>query len=108
MQHWYSCDAHDTPNTRITIARTSQDVSDEREHLTRTHTCGELRPKDVGIDVRLMGWVHKIRDLGSLIFIDIRDRHGITQVVARDDEALLNLTKQLRPEFVVCVEGRIE
>ena len=55
-----------------------------------------------------MGWVHKIRDLGSLIFLDIRDRHGITQVVARDDDQLLDLAKRLRPEFVVCVEGPIE
>ena len=55
-----------------------------------------------------MGWVHKVRDLGSLIFVDIRDRHGLTQVVARDDQALLDLAKQLRPEFVVCVEGPIE
>jgi aspartyl-tRNA synthetase len=86
----------------------SQDVSDRMDHLTRTHTCGELRPGDVGIDVTLMGWVHKVRDLGSLVFLDIRDRHGITQVVARDDAALLDLAKRLRPEFVVCVEGPIE
>ena len=55
-----------------------------------------------------MGWVHKIRDLGALVFIDVRDRHGITQVVTRDDEQLLNVTKQLRPEFVVRVEGPVE
>jgi len=88
--------------------RDSQDVSETTDHLTRTHTCGELRPSHVGTAVTLMGWVHKVRDLGSLIFLDIRDRHGITQVVARDDDALLNLAKQLRPEFVVCVEGPIE
>jgi aspartyl-tRNA synthetase len=55
-----------------------------------------------------MGWVHKVRDLGALIFLDVRDRYGITQVVARDDEQLLNATKQLRPEFVVRVEGPVE
>ena len=55
-----------------------------------------------------MGWVHKVRDLGALIFLDVRDRHGITQVVTRDDEQLLNVTKQLRPEFVVRVEGPVE
>jgi len=55
-----------------------------------------------------MGWVHRVRDLGSLIFIDVRDRYGVTQVVARDDEALLSKTKRLRPEFVVAVRGTVE
>ena len=57
--------------------------------LARTHTCGALTAADVGQDVVLLGWVHRVRDLGSLVFIDIRDRHGITQVVARDNEALV-------------------
>lgn len=55
-----------------------------------------------------MGWVHKIRDLGSLVFVDLRDRHGITQVVARNDDQLLTLTKQLKPESVVRVAGPVE
>lgn len=55
-----------------------------------------------------MGWVHRVRDLGSLIFIDVRDRYGVTQVVARDDEALLSQTKRLRPEFVIAVRGQVE
>ena len=55
-----------------------------------------------------MGWVHRVRDLGSLIFIDVRDRYGVTQVVARDDEGLLSQTKRLRPEFVVAVRGTVE
>jgi len=55
-----------------------------------------------------MGWVHRVRDLGSLIFVDIRDRYGVTQVVARDDETLLALAKRLRPEFVVAVTGQVE
>ena len=56
----------------------------------------------------MMGWVHKIRDLGSLIFIDVRDRYGITQVVARADDQSLLTAKQLRPEFVVRVAGPVE
>ena len=45
--------------------------------LARTHTCGALRAADVGKDIVLLGWVHRVRDLGSLVFIDIRDRHGM-------------------------------
>ena len=55
-----------------------------------------------------MGWVHRVRDLGSLVFIDIRDRYGVTQAVARDDGALLAQAKRLRPEFVVAVSGPVE
>ncbi len=76
--------------------------------LARTHTCGELRTGDVGRDVVLLGWVHRVRDLGSLIFIDLRDRHGVTQVVARADERLIADAKRLRSEFVVAVTGRVE
>jgi|TARA_B100002003_G_scaffold116615_2_gene107692 aspartyl-tRNA synthetase len=76
--------------------------------LIRTHTCGALRATDMGTEATLMGWVHRVRDLGSLIFVDIRDRYGVTQVVARDDETLLAAAKRLRPEFVVAVSGTIE
>ena len=82
-------------------------MSGQPEALTRTHTCGELRASHVGTDVLLMGWVHKIRDLGGLLFIDLRDRYGITQVVARDAGVLV-VTKLLRPEFVMAVRGPVE
>ncbi len=72
----------------------------------RTHTCGELRAADVGRDVLLLGWVHKVRDLGHLVFLDIRDRHGLTQVVA-DTDALRERAKHLRAEFVIGVKGRV-
>ena len=49
--------------------------------LTRTHTCGALRAGDVGTSVVLLGWVHRVRDLGGVLFIDMRDRAGLTQVV---------------------------
>ena len=62
----------------------------------------------MGSEATLMGWVHRVRDLGSLIFIDVRDRYGVTQVVARDNEALLSQAKRLRPEFVVAVRGTVE
>jgi len=74
--------------------------------LYRTHTCGDLRAGHVGQDVILLGWAHRVRDLGSLVFIDLRDRYGLTQVVARD--ALADAAKQIRGEFVLAVRGRVE
>ena len=76
--------------------------------LARTHTCGGLSAADVDKEVVLLGWVHRIRDLGSLVFLDVRDRHGITQVVARENEALVEAAQRLRPEFVVAVLGKVE
>ena len=76
--------------------------------LTRTHTCGALRATDVGSDVVLLGWTHKVRDLGSLLFIDVRDRDGHTQVIVEGNEALLERVKRLRSEYVIAVIGRVE
>jgi aspartyl-tRNA synthetase len=76
--------------------------------LARTHTCGALTAADVGRDVVLLGWVHRVRDLGSLVFVDIRDRHGITQVVVRENQALVAAAERLRGEYVVAVIGTVE
>ncbi|HEX5475056.1 MAG TPA: aspartate--tRNA ligase [Vicinamibacterales bacterium] len=77
--------------------------------LARTHTCGALSAADVGQEVVLLGWVHRVRDLGALVFLDVRDRYGLTQVVARDDQpALVEQAKHLRPEYVVAVLGRVD
>jgi aspartyl-tRNA synthetase len=76
--------------------------------LTRTHTCGALRAGDVGADVVLLGWVHRVRDLGGVTFIDIRDRAGVSQVVVRENEALASVAKKLRSEFVVGVRGGVQ
>ena len=75
----------------------------------RTHTCGELRASDAGVEARLAGWVHRRRDHGRLIFLDLRDRHGLTQVVvdADDGEAAHQAASVLRPEFVVAVAGTV-
>ena len=76
-------------------------------HRYRSHTCGELRASDVGTDVRLSGWLHNRRDLGGILFIDLRDHYGITQLVARPGtpayEALDGLTK----ESTVRVDGQV-
>jgi aspartyl-tRNA synthetase len=83
-------------------------VAEQLGDLTRTHTCGALRPDDVGAEAVLLGWVHRVRDLGGLLFIDVRDRAGVTQVVFdKDDEAVMNKAKRLRSEFVIGVAGRV-
>src|SRR5499427_9386585 len=76
--------------------------------LTRTHTCGALRTADVGTDAVLLGWVHRIRDLGGVTFIDIRDRAGVSQVVVRENDALMAVAKRLRSEFVIGVSGSVQ
>src|SRR3954462_12816048 len=76
--------------------------------LKRTHTCGALRPNDVGADVVLLGWVHRIRDLGGVTFIDVRDRAGVSQVVVRENDALMAIAKRLRSEYVVGVSGVVQ
>jgi len=81
-------------------------VADKLGDWARTHTCGQLRAEDVGREVLLLGWVHKVRDLGHLVFLDLRDRHGLTQVVF-EAEGLRDRAKHLRAEFVIGVKGRV-
>src|SRR2546427_3427069 len=83
-------------------------MADLLSDLTRTHTCGALRPEHVGADVVLLGWVHRVRDLGGVTFIDVRDRAGVSQLVIRDDEALMAVAKRLRSEYVVGVRGVVQ
>jgi aspartyl-tRNA synthetase len=75
----------------------------------RTHTCGELRVQNIGEKVILNGWVDRRRDLGGLIFIWLRDRYGITQIVFEPDtnKDAYELAKKLRSEFVISVEGKV-
>jgi aspartyl-tRNA synthetase len=74
----------------------------------RTHTCGQLRLADVGAPVVLLGWVHRVRDLGGLTFFDLRDRHGLTQVLVRTGSPAAGAAGRVRPEFVLAVHGRVE
>ena len=81
-------------------------VSEGMEGMKRTHTCGELSRSDVGATVSLMGWVHRRRDHGGVIFIDLRDRYGITQAVFRpEDPVLMDKARLLKQEYVVAVTG---
>ena len=78
-------------------------------NLKRTHYCGELRARDAGRDAIVMGWVHRRRDLGNLLFLDVRDRTGIVQVVFNKETQAEAHAKaeQARSEFVVAVEGKV-
>jgi aspartyl-tRNA synthetase len=76
-------------------------------HRYRTHTCGALREADIGAEVRLSGWCHRIRDHGGVLFIDLRDHYGITQVVADPDSAAFKTAEKLRSEWVVRVDGKV-
>jgi len=78
--------------------------------LRRTHTCGQLRASDEGKTVLLMGWVHRRRDHGGVIFVDLRDRDGLTQVVFHEDvePAVHQRAEEVRPEYVIAVEGKVE
>jgi len=77
--------------------------------LRRTHSCGALRAADEGQTAVLMGWVHRRRDHGGVIFVDLRDREGLTQVVFHEDvdPAIHQRAEALRPEYVVAVEGKV-
>src|ERR1700729_3165858 len=76
-------------------------------HAYRTHTCGQLRKSDVGQTVRLSGWVHRRRDHGGLIFIDLRDHYGITQCVIEPDAAAFLTVDQARSEWVMTFTGKV-
>jgi aspartyl-tRNA synthetase len=83
-------------------------MSEPLGSLTRTHTCGALRADDVGAEAVLLGWVHRVRDLGGVTFIDVRDREGLSQVVVRENDALMPIAKRLRSEFVIAVCGPVQ
>ncbi|WP_144185910.1 aspartate--tRNA ligase [Elioraea rosea] len=76
-------------------------------HAYRTHTCGQLRESDAGKTVRLSGWVHRKRDHGGLLFIDLRDHYGITQLVLDQGNPALAEAERIRPESVITVTGEV-
>ncbi|MFE9092822.1 aspartate--tRNA ligase [Streptomyces sp. NPDC007264] len=76
-------------------------------HRYRSHTCGELRASDVGSDVRLSGWLHNRRDLGGILFIDLRDHYGITQLVAHPGTAAYEALDAVSKESTVRVDGKV-
>jgi aspartyl-tRNA synthetase len=75
-------------------------------HRYRSHTCGALRDSNIGETVRLSGWVHRVRDHGGVLFIDLRDHYGLTQVVADPDSPAFKVAETLRAEWVIRVDGK--
>ena len=77
-------------------------------HRYRTHTCGQLRDSHAGETVRLSGWVHRVRDHGGVLFIDLRDHYGITQVVADPDSPAFKTAEELRAEWCIKIDGVVK
>ena len=77
-------------------------------HAYRSHKCADLKSSDVGHDVRLSGWVHRVRDHGGVLFIDLRDHYGITQLIADSDSAAFADLDKVRAEWVICIDGRVK
>ncbi|WP_336276763.1 aspartate--tRNA ligase [Bartonella sp. CB178] len=76
-------------------------------HRYRSHNCAALRKCDVGAQVRLSGWVHRVRDHGGILFVDLRDHFGITQIVANPTSPAFKIIENVRSEWVICVDGEV-
>ena len=76
-------------------------------HAYRTHNCGELRAEHTGETVRLSGWIHRKRDHGNLMFIDLRDHYGMTQIVSESDAEMFPVLEGARAESVITITGRV-
>ncbi len=76
-------------------------------HRYRSHTCGALRAADIGSETRLSGWVHRVRDHGGVLFIDLRDHYGLTQVVADPDSPAFKMAERVRSEWVIRIDGKV-
>ena len=77
-------------------------------HRYRSHTCGALRESDIGASVRLSGWCHRIRDHGGVLFIDLRDHYGLTQVVVDPDSPAFADAEKARSEWVIRIDGKVK
>ena len=73
----------------------------------RSHNCSELREKNIGNKIKLSGWIHRKRDHGNLLFIDIRDHFGITQCVIENKDKNFKVLEKLKPESVILIEGSV-
>ena len=76
-------------------------------HIYRSHTCADLNSSNVGENIRLSGWVHRVRDHGGILFIDLRDHYGMTQILADPDSPAFNVVETLRAEWVIRIDGNV-
>ncbi|MFT5001400.1 MAG: aspartyl-tRNA synthetase, partial [Planctomycetota bacterium] len=77
-------------------------------HAYRSQNCAELNASHVGQTVRLSGWVHRVRDHGGILFIDLRDHYGVTQVLCDPDSAAFNDVEKVRSEWVIRIDGEVK
>src|SRR6476620_10098329 len=89
------------------MAHDKKPAPDGALHRYRSPACGALRKADVGKGVRLSGWVHRVRDHGGLLFIDLRGHYGVTQVVADPDSPAFKAAETVRSEWVIRVDGNV-
>ena len=77
-------------------------------HAYRSHTCADLTAADTGATVRLSGWVHRRRDHGGVVFIDLRDHYGITQILCDPDSPVFSEVEKLRSEYCIRIDGTVQ
>jgi aspartyl-tRNA synthetase len=77
-------------------------------HAYRSHTCAELNSSNVGDTVRLSGWVHRVRDHGGVLFIDLRDHYGMTQVLCDPDSPVFSQVETVRSEWCIRIDGKVK
>lgn len=87
---------------------TGDQSSLEQMHAYRSHNCGALRNSDVGSTVRLSGWVHRVRDHGGVLFVDLRDHYGVTQCVCDTDSPVFSEIEKVRSEWVIRIDGVVK
>ena len=94
-----------------TTGKEKEIMAESMQGLKRTHRCGELSVSNIGETVTLMGWVQKSRNKGGVVFVDVRDRSGVIQIVfeeGRTDKALLEKAASLKSEYVIAAVGKVE
>ena len=77
-------------------------------HKYRTHNCSQLRISDLGSKIKLSGWVHRIRDHGGVLFVDLRDHYGITQVLCDPDSPVFSEMEKVRSEWCIRIDGNVK
>jgi aspartyl-tRNA synthetase len=104
---WFLPRASDMGCSSLFLDKLRPQPSRRAMHIYRTHSCAQLRKSDVGSTVRLSGWIHRKRDHGNLLFVDLRDHYGLTQIVTDVDSDAFKVLEKLRAESVVTITGDV-